>query len=94
MLHSVFLLAFMIVAGPLAGYIPLAALAGVLLTVCWTMAEKAEFVRLLRAWPTALVLIATFGLTLIHDLTVGIIAGCAIAAVLAMLRQKTPAEGA
>ena len=48
MLHSAFLLLFMIVAAPLAAYEPLAALAGVLLVLCWNMAEKLEFLRLLK----------------------------------------------
>lgn len=45
MLHSVFLLLFMLVAAPLASYIPLAALAAVLVVVSWTMAEKHELRR-------------------------------------------------
>ena len=92
-LHSAFLLLFMLVAAPLASYVPLAALAGVLLVVCWNMAEKAEFVRLLRDWKTALVLIATFGLTVLHDLTAGILAGCAVAALLAIFHRGVPEEG-
>jgi sulfate permease, SulP family len=80
MLHAVFLLLFMVLAAPLANYIPLAGLAGLLLVVCWNMAEKAEFAHLLRSWPTAIVLLATFGLTLAADLTVGIVAGCLAAA--------------
>jgi sulfate permease, SulP family len=40
--------------------------------------------NLLRNWRTALVLIATFGLTLVENLTVGIIAGCLLAAALAI----------
>lgn len=94
MMHSAILLLFMLVAAPLASYVPLAALAGVLVTVCWRMAEKEEFARLLRSWPGATVLIATFGLTLVMDLTTGIIAGCALAAVLAWLHKPTPEEGA
>src|SRR6185503_18652003 len=74
-LHSAFLLTFMLVAAPLAGFVPLAALAGVLVVVAWNMAEKGEFVRLLRDWPSAVVLLATFGLTALRDLTSGIIAG-------------------
>jgi SulP family sulfate permease len=93
MLHSLFLLAFMLVAAPLAGYIPLAALAGVLLVVCWTMAEKAEFARLLRNWRTALVVVATVAATLLHDLTAGIIAGCLLSALLFLLRRPIPEEG-
>jgi len=52
------------------------------------MAEKAEFVRLLRDWrgPGA-VLAATFSLTLVKDLTTGILAGCAVAAMLAVVKR-------
>src|SRR3954464_6667319 len=80
MLHSVFLLVFMLVAAPLASFIPLSALAGLLVVVSWNMAEKKDFVVLLRRGRTAAVLIATFGLTLVADLTVGILAGCLLAA--------------
>jgi SulP family sulfate permease len=92
MLHSGFVLLFLIVAAPLAGFIPLAALAGLLAVVCWNMAEKAEFVRLLRDWRSAVVLLATFGMTLVEDLTTGIIAGCAVAALLALLHQRLTQE--
>ena len=93
MMHALFVLLFMLVAAPLARYVPLSALAGVLLVVCWNMAEKAEFLRLIRSWPTALVLLATFGLTLVKDLTFGIVAGCVVAALLAMARRRVPQEG-
>jgi SulP family sulfate permease len=93
MLHSLLLLLFMLVAAPLAGYIPLAALAGVLIAVCWSMAEKAEFIQLLRAWPTALVLLTTFCATLARDLTTGIILGCVMAAILWLVRKRIPEEG-
>jgi sulfate permease, SulP family len=93
MMHAGFLLLFMLIAAPLASFVPLAALAGVLVVVCWNMAEKAEFVRLLRDWRTAAVLIATFGLTLVRDLTFGIVAGCLLAALFAIFRQRVPEEG-
>ena len=83
MMHAVFVLLFMLIAAPLARFIPLSALAGVLVVVCWNMAEKEEFLRLLRAWRGAIVLAATFGLTLLEDLTVGIVAGCVLAALIA-----------
>lgn len=92
-LHAAFLLGFMVLAAPLAGYIPLAALAGVLLVVCWTMAEKQEFVRLLAGWRTAVVVTATFAVTLLHDLTAGIVAGCLVAAALALLHRPVAEEG-
>jgi sulfate permease, SulP family len=94
MLHCAFLLLFMLVAAPLASFVPLSALAGVLVAVSWNMAEKAEFVILLRHWRTAAVLTATFGLTLLKDLTFGIAAGCILAAVFAALGRRLPEEGA
>ena len=84
MMHSAFLLSFMMLAAPLASYIPLSALAGVLVVVCWYMAEKEAFVHLITRWRGAAVLIPTFGLTVFEDLTSGIITGCVIAALLAV----------
>jgi SulP family sulfate permease len=92
-LHAGFLLLFMLVAAPLASYIPLASLAGVLLVVCWNMAEKREFLVLLRDWRGAAVLLVTFVLTLVEDLTTGIIAGCVVAAVFALMHRAVPEEG-
>ncbi len=43
MLHAGLPVSFMMVAAPLASYMPLSALAGVLVVVCWYMAEKEEF---------------------------------------------------
>src|ERR1700728_821130 len=87
MLHAVFLLIFMLAAAPLASFIPLSALAGLLVVVSWYMAEKREFLDLLRGWRTAVVLIATFGLTLVENLTFGIIAGCLLAAAVAFFER-------
>lgn len=79
-LHAVFLLVFMLIAAPLASYVPLAALAGLLIVVAWNMIERREFASLLAQWRAAVVLLATFGLTLLIDLTTGILAGCGLAA--------------
>jgi sulfate permease, SulP family len=88
MLHSVFLLLFMLIAAPLASYIPLAALAGVLVVVAWTMAEKQEFATLIRSSRgDATVLLATFLLTIFRDLTEGILVGFALGAVLFINRM-------
>jgi SulP family sulfate permease len=92
MMHALLVLIFMVVASPLASFIPLSALAGVLVVVCWNMAEKDEFLRLLHHWRGASVLLATFGLTLIEDLTVGIIAGCVLAAAFAVFDRVRPAK--
>jgi SulP family sulfate permease len=79
MMHALFVLLFILVAAPLANLIPLAALAGVLVVVSWNMVEKAEFVGLLGQWQSAIVLLATVILTLVFDLIVGIVGGCALA---------------
>jgi SulP family sulfate permease len=93
MMHAIFLMLFMLVAAPLASFVPLSALAGILVVVCWNMVEKSEFLRLLRQPHTAAVLSATFGLTLVKDLTFGIVAGCLLAAALAAFGHKAPEEG-
>jgi SulP family sulfate permease len=88
MLHSVFLLLFMLIAAPLASYIPLAALAAVLVVVAWNMAEKHEFATLIRSSRgDATVLLATFLLTIFRDLTEGILVGFALGAVLFINRM-------
>jgi sulfate permease, SulP family len=88
MLHSVFVLLFMLIAAPLASYIPLSALAAVLVVVAWTMAEKQEFATLIRSSRgDAVVLLATFGLTIFRDLTEGIVVGFALGAVLFINRM-------
>jgi SulP family sulfate permease len=88
MLHSVFLLMFMLIAAPLASYIPLAALASVLVVVAWNMAEKQEFATLIRSSRgDATVLLATFLLTIFRDLTEGILVGFALGAVLFINRM-------
>jgi SulP family sulfate permease len=87
MLHSVFLLLFMLIAAPLAGYIPLAALAGLLGVVAWNMAEKHAFGILLRASRgDAVVVLATFLLVIFRDLTSGILVGFGLGALLFLHR--------
>lgn len=88
MLHSVFLLLFMMLAAPLVAYIPLAALAGILAIVAWNMAEKHQFATLMRSSRgDAAVLSATFGLTVFRDLTDGIVVGVALGALLFINRM-------
>ena len=88
MLHSLFLLLFMLVAAPLASFIPLAALAGVLAVVAWNMVEKHAFATLLRASRgDAVVLLATFLLVVFRDLTEGILVGFGIGALLFLHRM-------
>jgi SulP family sulfate permease len=88
MIHAAALLVMMLVAAPLAAYIPLAALAAVLAIVSWNMAEKAEFAAILRrSRGDGLVLLATFLLTVFRDLTEGIAVGVVLGSVIFMHRM-------
>ena len=83
MVHALTLLGVLLVAAPLAGHIPLAVLAAILMIVAYDMGEWAEIpevVKLGRA-ETAVWLI-TFGLTVFADLTVAVEAGMILAVLL------------
>ena len=89
MLHALFLLLFMLVLAPLMRYVPLAALAGVLLIVAWNMAEIESFRHLMHG-PVGdrVVLLLVFGLTVMFDLTVAIEVGLVLASFLFMHRMS------
>jgi SulP family sulfate permease len=92
-MHAVYILLFMLVAAPLASYIPLAALGAVLAIVAWNMAEKEEFAGLLRSsWGDATVLMATFLLTIFADLTTAIATGVTLGAFLFLHRMAEAVE--
>lgn len=92
-LHSIYILLFMLVAAPLAFYIPLACLGAVLTVVAWYMAEKEEFISLLRAsWGDAVVLMSTFLLTIFADLTLAIAVGVTLGAFLFLHRMAEAIE--
>lgn len=93
MLHAIYILLFLLIAAPLAAYVPLAALGGVLVVVAWNMADRAEFANLLRAsWGDATVLMATFLLTIFEDLTIAIAVGVTLGAFLFMHRMAEGVE--
>jgi sulfate permease, SulP family len=81
------LLLIMLVAAPLVAYVPLAALAGVLVTVAWNMIERPAIAAMLRdSHRDLLVLLVTLLLTLLHDLMLGIAGGTLLAYGLRRLR--------
>jgi SulP family sulfate permease len=90
--HSVFLLIFLLVAGKLISHVPMAALAAILLVVAWGMSEVERFKTLLQmeAGDRALLLL-TFGLTVLVDLTVAIGVGITLASLLFMARMSDTA---
>jgi len=87
--HALFLLLFMLVAGHLIAYVPMASLAAILLIVAWGMSE---FDRLPSILPVETgertVLLLTFGLTVLVDLTVAIGVGVTLASLLFMARMS------
>ncbi len=88
MLHATFLLLFMLLLSRLIIFIPLAALAAVLFMVAWNMSERQRFIHLLRApWGDRAVLLITFALTVMVDLTVAIEVGVVLASILFMHRM-------
>jgi SulP family sulfate permease len=88
--HAITLLVVVLAAAPLAEYVPLAALAGILLFVAWNMGEWREFARL-RQFSVAYrtILVGTFLLTVIFDLTVAVEVGLALACVFFIYRMST-----
>jgi SulP family sulfate permease len=80
MVHAATLLVLVLVAAPLGRYIPLATLAAVLLYVAYYMGEWHEFVRL-RQFSNyyRLILLSTFVLTVVVDLTVAVQVGLVLA---------------
>ena len=97
-LHALFVLLFMLVAAPLASFVPLATLAAILIVVAWNMSEIGK-IRAMRHAPIGdfAVLVITFALTVFVDLTFAIEVGVVLAAILFMHRMAgvvTLQEGA
>jgi SulP family sulfate permease len=89
MLHALFLLLFILFATDLMAFVPMAALAAILFMVAWGMSEHERFLGLLRM-PNGdrSVLLLTFGLTVLVDLTMAIAVGVTLASLLFMMRMS------
>ncbi|PXW93667.1 SulP family sulfate permease [Sphaerotilus hippei] len=88
MVHALSLLLVILVAAPLAVHVPLAVLAGILLVVAWNMGEWREFAHLRHFNLTyRIVLVGTFLLTVIFDLTVAVEVGLILACVFFIWRM-------
>jgi len=87
MIHALTLLCVLLFAAPLASYIPMAALAGILMIVAYNMGEWREIPQLLKLTKTDIsVWAVTFALTVFADLTVAVEAGMILAALLFITR--------
>jgi sulfate permease, SulP family len=88
--HALTLLVVVLLAAPLAVHVPLAALAGILMFVAWNMGEWHEFARLRRFSPQyRTILVGTFVLTVIFDLTVAVEVGLMLACLFFIYRMST-----
>ncbi|MBK7141258.1 MAG: STAS domain-containing protein [bacterium] len=87
--HAVVLLIIMLAFGKWAGLIPMAALAGIMIVVAYNMSEWRTFLAQLRGSKSdAAVLLSTFALTVLLDLTIALQVGLVIASI-AFLRSMS-----
>jgi SulP family sulfate permease len=88
-LHAIFILACTIALAPLVGYLPMAALAGLLLIVARNMSEARHFFRLARIAPKSdvMVMLTCFGLTVMFDMVIAVTFGILLAALMFMRRM-------
>ncbi len=87
--HALLVLAVILSLGPWLSYVPMAALAALLLVVAWNMSELPHFLRLIKISPAndVAVLLACFSLTVLFDMVVAVIAGLVLAAMLFIRRM-------
>jgi len=87
MIHALTLLCVLLFASKLVSYVPLAALAGILMVVAYNMGEWREIPQLLKLTKTDIsIWLVTFALTVFADLTVAVEAGMILAALLFISR--------
>lgn len=87
--HALTVLLVVLLLAPLLEYLPMAALAALLLIVAWNMSEARHFVHVLRMAPGSdvIVLLTCFFLTVVFDMVVGVTVGIVLAALLFMRRM-------
>jgi SulP family sulfate permease len=87
--HALVVLTCILVLAPLVAFVPMAALAGLLLLVAWNMSEGRHFLHVLRVAPKSdtIVLVTCYALTVLTDMVLAISAGIVLAALLFMKRM-------
>ena len=94
MVHAVTLALVMVVLMPYAALIPMPTIAAILMMVAYNMCGWRQFVAIIKTSPKSdiLVLVLTFGLTVVFDLVVAIEVGLILAALLFMKRMSDVAH--
>ncbi|MCB9683373.1 MAG: C4-dicarboxylic acid transporter DauA [Alphaproteobacteria bacterium] len=92
--HAFVVLAAIVVLAPLLGWLPMSALAALLLLIAWNMSEARHFVHTLRAAPRSdvMVMVTCFVLTVVFDMVIAVGVGLALAALLFIKRMADVAE--
>lgn len=89
MIHALVLLAIVLVAAPLASYVPLATLSAIVMVVAINMGEWHEFLELKRySYNYRTILLATFFVTVVFDLTVAVELGMVLASLFFIYRMS------
>lgn len=89
--HALTILAVMMVAAPLAGYLAMPALAGLLILTAWNMSEPHKWRGYLQGpMSDRLLLLLTLTLTVLADLTVAIGVGVGVGLALRLRRRNIP----
>jgi SulP family sulfate permease len=94
MVHAVTVLAAVVVLAPLIGYLPMAALAALLLLVAWNMSDVKHFLHMVRVAPKSdvAVLLTCYLLTVVFDMVIAVSVGIVLAALLFMRRMAEVAQ--
>ena len=91
--HSIFILAFLLFGMQLIAFVPMAVLAAILFVVAWGMSEVHQFIRIFKlSWTGRVILVLTFLLTVLVDLTVAIAVGVTLASLLFMHEMSKAVE--
>ncbi|MGR3912394.1 MAG: solute carrier family 23 protein [Candidatus Rhabdochlamydia sp.] len=89
MIHALIVLCLLWTCAPLVGKIPLAALSGILVVIAWQMSDLKNFFRLMRtSWSDVMILLTSFFLTVLLDLTVAVQVGMVMAAFFLMKQMS------
>ncbi len=92
--HACTILLVIVAAAPLAGYLTMPALAGLLIVTAWVMSEPHRWPERLRARASdRFLLFLTFSLTVLSSLTVAIAVGTAVGLAQSLIRRDTPPAG-
>jgi SulP family sulfate permease len=94
MVHALTVLAAVVVLAPLIGFLPMSALAALLLLVAWNMSEVKHFLHMVRVAPKSdvAVLLTCYLLTVVFDMVIAVSVGIVLAALLFMRRMAEVAQ--